>query len=94
MESGWDEFSQALEAKIQERIRPLEQQLSEQQEIISNLSESLQSILSLLQQKNSVSDEGKRDIHENEAEANDEALKLNGVNHEESENNHVKEDSS
>lgn len=59
MESGWDEFSQALEAKIQERILPLEQQLSHQQEIISNLSASLQSILSLLQQKNAEKGEVK-----------------------------------
>lgn len=59
MESGWDEFSQALEAKIQERILPLEQQLSHQQEIISNLSASLQSILSLLQQKSAEKGEAK-----------------------------------
>jgi uncharacterized coiled-coil protein SlyX len=57
MESGWKEFSRVLEEKIQERVLPLEQQLSQQQEIIAKLSESLQAMLEALQNKNSVKGE-------------------------------------
>jgi uncharacterized protein (DUF342 family) len=53
MESDWQQFSNLLEEKINERITPLEQHLEKQQELISQLGTSLFSILELLNKNSS-----------------------------------------
>ena len=96
MENSWDEFSRVLEAKIQERVLPLEQQLSHQQEIITKLSQSLQTMLEILQQKNTAKPEEKPDSTKAQSEksSGDEVSNHEEAKKEEANGTHIHEEAS
>ena len=96
MENSWDEFSRVLEAKIQERVLPLEHQLSQQQEIITKLSQSLQTMLEILQHKNTAKSEEKPESAKahTEKSSGDEVLHHEDSKKEEANGNHCHEEAS
>ena len=96
MENSWDEFSRVLEAKIQEKVLPLEQQLSQQQEIITKLSQSLQTMLEILQHKHTAKPEEKPESAKAQTEksSGDEVLHHEDAKKEEANGTHCHEEAS
>ena len=51
MESDWQQFTTLLEEKISARVAPIEDQLTQQQELISKLTLTLTTMLELINKK-------------------------------------------
>ena len=63
MESDWQQFTILLEEKISARVAPLEDQLNQQQELISKLTYTLTTMLELINKKpGSNVEQGKAEI--------------------------------